>query len=105
MHADERTTGWDRAGLAAVVLLLGAFVLGAITPLASTAGAEDSTAAKRDDDSRELVGVEDDDDDDGDSGTNGGGAGSGSGSPKRVVSRCSWLTVVRPSSSACAVSG
>ena len=80
MHDDVQTTGWDRAGIAAVILLLAAFVLGAMTPLATTAGADDSVSATRDDDSRELVGVEDDDDDDdgtdGGAGTNGGSNGS-----------------------------
>jgi hypothetical protein len=68
------TTSWDRVGIAAVILLLGALVVTAMTPLASSAGAEESIAGTRDDGVPEVVAVGDDDDDgdDGDTGTNGG---------------------------------
>jgi hypothetical protein len=55
---------WDLIGIGAVALLLVAFLFGAMSPLVSSAGAEDAFAGKRDDDARELVAVEDDDDDD-----------------------------------------
>jgi len=60
-EAQERTL-WDRIGIAAVLLLVAAFLLGTMAPLMSSAGAD--LTGKRDDDSRELVAVEDDDDDD-----------------------------------------
>jgi hypothetical protein len=72
------TTGWDRLGIAAVILLIGAFLLTAMTPLVSSAGAGDSIAGTRDDGAPEVVAVGDDDDDDDDdkgpagTGTNGG---------------------------------
>ena len=76
------TTGWDRVGIAAVVLMLGALVVTAMTPLASSAGAEDSIAGTRDDDAGEVlaVGDDDDDDDDGDDGATDTGPNGGSNS-------------------------
>src|SRR5919106_145592 len=74
------TTAWDRVGIAAVVLMLGALVVTAMTPLASSAGAEDSIAGTRDDSPPEVVAVgddDDDDDDDGGTGSNSGGTGTG----------------------------
>ena len=85
MHGQDQPTGWDRIGIATVMLLITAFLVGAMTPLASAAGADDSSAATRDDDAEEVVGVEDDDDDDdddggGDTGDGNGGSVGGSGS-------------------------
>jgi hypothetical protein len=64
------TTSWDRAGIAAVILLVACLALSAMTPLVSSAGAEDSIAGTRDDGAPEVIAVGDDDDDDDDDGTN-----------------------------------
>ena len=55
-------TIWDRLGVAAVSLLLAAFLISVASPVIANASTSDS--AKRDSDVREVIAVEDDDDDD-----------------------------------------
>ena len=74
---EVNTTLRDRIGIGAVLLLLVAFVFAVASPFASSAGADDSVAGKRDDDVREVAVVSDDDDDD-DSNSGAGGSESGS---------------------------
>jgi hypothetical protein len=55
-------TIWDRLGVAAVSLMLVAFLLAISAPMVAKAGATD--LAKRDDGKAEIVAVDDDEDDD-----------------------------------------
>lgn len=72
MHYEDsyvESTLWNRISMVIGALMAAAFLFAVISPVVSSAGADDSVAGVRDDGSGDLIASEDDDDDDDDQGT------------------------------------
>ncbi len=66
MHYEDsyiESTLWNRIGIVVGALMAAAFLFAVISPVVSTAGADDSVAGVRDDGSGDLIASEDEDED------------------------------------------
>ncbi|MEK6273184.1 MAG: hypothetical protein AABM42_11145 [Actinomycetota bacterium] len=83
MHYEDsyiESTLWNRIGIVALTLMAAAFLFAVISPVVSSAGADDSVAGLREDGSGNLIASEDDDDDD-DQGSDDTAGSDGTGQP------------------------